>query len=121
MPERRRDSHLLGATEQFRLNRQRRENPGKGQLLADAPRPSGPKPCGHPKMMRVLAVIDAARWNPIERNPVGSSSTDCRVAVRLTATQKRLINPHWAGRRRQEVPDSIAAGVRFAGRLSLPW
>jgi hypothetical protein len=55
------------------------------------------KPDAYAALLRDLAVVDAAKVKPVERDSVGSSSTDFWVYTRLVGGKKALIDLNWAG------------------------
>ncbi|HYV34920.1 MAG TPA: hypothetical protein VE988_04395 [Gemmataceae bacterium] len=55
------------------------------------------KPDAYAALLRDLAVVDAAKLKPVERNGFSSSSNDFWVHARLAANKKTLIDFNWAG------------------------
>jgi hypothetical protein len=55
------------------------------------------KPDAYAALLRDLAVVDAAKLDPIRRDSWTSSSRDFWVYARLTANKKTLVDLDWAG------------------------
>jgi hypothetical protein len=55
------------------------------------------QPGAYATLLRDLAVVDAAKLKPVERNGSTSSSNDFWVYARLTTGKKTLLELNWAG------------------------
>ena len=55
------------------------------------------KPDLYAALLRDLAIVDAAKLKPVQRNSFRSSSNDFWVYARLTTSKKTFIDLNWAG------------------------